>query len=184
MADRVQAQIDIFYHYPPELLELLCDAVPVLFRSKQGVIIVVGRPLDGPYHRFGGWTFISPNYFDVFNIPVLRGRAFTERDDADAPAAVIINEAMAKALWPTSDPLGERLIIGRGMRPEYEKDSPRQIIGFVGDVRDTVLNRPPRPAMYVPIAQLPDGIEAEWSRFQSEVFTRHNKRSRGLHAFR
>jgi restriction system protein len=38
MADRVQAQIDISYHYPPELLELLCDAVPVLFRSKQGVI--------------------------------------------------------------------------------------------------------------------------------------------------
>jgi putative ABC transport system permease protein len=121
-------------------------------------LIVVGRPLGGPYHRFGGWTFISPNYFDVFNIPVLRGRAFTERDDAKAPAVVIINEAMAKTLWPTSDPLGDRLIIGKGMRPEYEKDSPRQIIGIVGDVRDTVLNRPPRPAMYVPIAQLPDGI--------------------------
>ena len=44
------------------------------------------------------------------------------------------------------------------MRPEYEKDSARQIVGIVGDVRDTVLNRPPRPAMYVPIAQLPDGI--------------------------
>jgi hypothetical protein len=38
MADRVQTQVDISYHYPPELLELLCDAVPVLFRSKQGVI--------------------------------------------------------------------------------------------------------------------------------------------------
>src|SRR5690242_13544126 len=38
MAERVQTQIDISYHYPPELLELLCDAVPLLFRSKQGVI--------------------------------------------------------------------------------------------------------------------------------------------------
>jgi putative ABC transport system permease protein len=121
-------------------------------------LIVVGRPLDGPYHRFGGWTFISPNYFDVFNIPVLRGRAFTERDDATATPVVIINEAMAKVLWPTSDPLGEQLVIGRGMRPEYAKDSPRQIIGIVGNVRDTFLNLPPRPAMYVPIAQLPDGI--------------------------
>jgi hypothetical protein len=37
-------------------------------------LIVVGRALDGPYHRFGGWTFISPGYFDVFNIPILRGR--------------------------------------------------------------------------------------------------------------
>ena len=65
---------------------------------------------------------------------------------------------MAKTLWPTGDPLDDRLIIGRGMRPEYEKDSARQIIGIVGDVRDTFLNRPPRPAMYVPVAQLPDGI--------------------------
>ncbi|HEV3482419.1 MAG TPA: ABC transporter permease [Candidatus Acidoferrales bacterium] len=121
-------------------------------------LIVVGRPLDGPYHRFGGWTFISPDYFDVFNIPLMRGRAFTERDDANAQAVVIINEAMAKALWPKSDPLGDRLVIGRGMRPEYDKDSARQIIGIVGDVRDTVLDRPPRPAMYVPIAQLPDSI--------------------------
>ena len=121
-------------------------------------LIVVGRPLDGPFHRFGGWTFISPNYFDVFDIRILRGRAFTERDNAQAPGVVIINDAMAKALWPTSDPLGERLVIGKGMRPEYDKDVPRQIIGIVGNVRDTVLNRPPRPAMYVPIAQLPDGI--------------------------
>jgi putative ABC transport system permease protein len=121
-------------------------------------LIVVGRPLNGPFHRFGGWTFISPNYFDVFNIPLLRGRTFTDNDNAGAPSVVIINEAMARALWPKDDPLGERLVIGRGMRPEYEKDSPRQIIGVVGDVRDTTLRLPPRPAMYVPIAQLPDGI--------------------------
>jgi len=121
-------------------------------------LIVVGRPLDGPYHRFGGWTFISPNYFDVFKIPLLRGRAFTDRDDANAPGVVIVNQAMAKALWPTGNPLEDRLIIGRGMRPEYEKDSPRRIVGIVGDVRDTVLSSPPRPAVYVPIAQLPDGI--------------------------
>jgi putative ABC transport system permease protein len=121
-------------------------------------LIVVGRPLEGPYHRFGGWTFISPGYFDVFNIPILRGRGFTEQDNASAPAVVIINQAMAHALWPNGDALGEQLIIGRGMRPEYEKDRARQIIGIVGDVRDTALNRTPRPAVYVPIAQLPDGI--------------------------
>jgi len=121
-------------------------------------LIVVGRPLDGSFHTFGGWTFISPGYFDLFHIPVLRGRAFTERDVAGAPGVVIINQAMARLLWPKSDPLNNRLIIGRGMRPEYDKDSARQIIGIVGDVRDTVLRQPPRPAMYVPIAQLPDGI--------------------------
>jgi hypothetical protein len=61
-----------------------------------------------------------------------------------APRVVIINQAMAHLLSPHSDPLKEQLIIGRGMRPEYEKDSARQIIGVVGDIRDQSLNRNPR----------------------------------------
>jgi putative ABC transport system permease protein len=122
---------------------------------------IVGRPLEGnPFHGFGGWTFISPEYFDAFKIPVLRGRAFTDHDDAGAPGVVIINQAMAQRFWHNSDPLGEQLIVGRGVRPEYDQDPPRQIVGIVGDIRDVGLNQAPRPAMYVPIAQLPDGINA------------------------
>jgi predicted lysophospholipase L1 biosynthesis ABC-type transport system permease subunit len=52
------------------------------------------------------------------------------------------------------------LIIGKGIRPEYNADPPRQIVGIVGDIRDTSLYSNPRPAMYVPTAQLPDGINA------------------------
>jgi putative ABC transport system permease protein len=122
--------------------------------------IVVGRPLTGPFHGFAGWTFVSPEYFDAFRIPLLRGRVFTDRDGPGAPGVVVINEAMARRVWPNSDPLNDRLIIGRGVRPEYDADSPRQIIGIVGDIRDTRLDFPARPAMYVPIAQLPDGINA------------------------
>src|SRR5665213_1327391 len=85
-------------------------------------------------------------------------RSFTERDNQQAPRVVIVNQAMAHLLSPQGDPLKEQLIIGRGMRPEYEKDSARQIIGVVGDTRDQSLNRNPRPAMYVPIAQLPDEV--------------------------
>ena len=120
--------------------------------------IVVGRPLSGPFHGYAGWTFISPKYFDAFHVPLTRGRAFTDGDNALAPRVVIINEAMAHLLSPKGDPLNERLIIGRGMRPEYEKDTARQIVGVVGDIRDQSLNRRPRPAMYVPVAQLPDEI--------------------------
>ncbi len=65
---------------------------------------------------------------------------------------------MARLFWPGGDPLGDHLVIGRGVRPEYQKDPARQIIGIVGDVRDSALNRVPRPAMYVPIAQLPDDL--------------------------
>src|ERR1700733_7118690 len=126
----------------------------------QNFFIVDGRPLNGPYHGISGWTFVSPEYFDVFRIPVLRGRAFTERDDAAAPGVAIINETMARLEWPNSDPLKDRLLLGRGMRPEYEKDPIRQIIGIVGDVRASGLNRKPRPEIYIPTAQLPDGINA------------------------
>jgi predicted permease len=124
--------------------------------------IFEGRPLNERWHGFAGWTFISPQYFDVFRVPMLRGRAFTERDNAQAPGVVIINRALARLLAKTftngREPLHERLIIGRGMRPEYEKDAAREIVGIVSDIRDQALNRNPRPAMYVPIAQLPDGI--------------------------
>jgi predicted permease len=120
--------------------------------------IVEGRPLNGRFHAFAGWTFVSPDYFKTFKIPLLRGRGFTERDDAGAPGVVIINETMARRFWPGADPLHDHLIVGRGMRPEYDRDPLRQIVGIVGDIRDQFLNVRPRPAMYVPIAQLPDGI--------------------------
>jgi predicted permease len=120
--------------------------------------IVAGRPLNGRFHGFAGWTFISPGYFEVLHTPLRRGRTFTEQDNAAALGAIIINETMARLGWPNSDPLNDRLLIGRTMGPEYEKDPVRQIVGIVGDVRDLSLNRKPRPAMYVPIAQMPDTV--------------------------
>ncbi len=74
-----------------------------------------------------------------------RGRAFNERDNAAAPPVVIINEAMAKKFWPKADPLDDRIWIGKGVMPEFAAESPRQIIGIVGDVRDGGLNNDPGP---------------------------------------
>jgi putative ABC transport system permease protein len=91
---------------------------------------------------------------------LLHSPAFTERDDAGALGVVIINEAMARMVWPKGDLLNHRLLIGRRMRPEYDRDAARQVVGIVGDIRDKRLDATPRPAMYVPIAQLPDGINA------------------------
>ena len=126
----------------------------------QNFFIVSGRPLQGRFHGVTGWTFVSPEYFDAFQIPVLRGRRFTDRDDASAPGVIIINQTMARMFWPNGDPLRDRLLVGRGMRPEYDSDPVRQIVGIVGDIRDARLDATPRPAMYVPVAQLPDGINA------------------------
>ena len=123
--------------------------------------VVVGRPLDdGPYHGGGDWVTLSPGYFDVFKIPVRRGRDFDERDDSQGPPVVIINEAMAKKFWPEGDPLNDRLIIGRGVMREFADEPERQIIGVVADTRDNGLNNDPGPRMFIPQAQLPDAANA------------------------
>ena len=123
--------------------------------------LVVGRPLDnGPFHGGGSWKTISAGYFDVFKIPIVRGRAFTELDNGAATPVVMINEAMAKRFWPKSDPLNDRIWIGKGVMSELATETPRQIIGIVGDVRDGALNRDAQPAMYIPNAQVPDALNA------------------------
>jgi len=123
--------------------------------------LVVGRPLtDGPFHGGGGWLTVSPGYFEVFKIPVKRGRTFTDRDTAQAPPVVIINEAMAHQYWPKGDPLQDRLVIGRGVMREFATEPERQIIGIVANVRDGGLNDEPGPAMYIPQAQVPDAVNA------------------------
>jgi len=122
---------------------------------------VIGRPLDkGPFHGGGGWQTLAPGFFEVFKIPILRGRPFTERDNASGAPVVIINQAMAKQYWPKGDPLTDRILIGKGIMSELEAEMPRQIIGIASDIRDGALNRDPRPAMYVPYSQTTDAINA------------------------
>lgn len=123
--------------------------------------IVSGRPLDdGPFHGGGGWSTGSDGFFDVYRIPVHRGRVFTERDNSAAPPVVVINEAMATQFWPDGDPLEDRITIGRGVMQEFADEPERQIVGIVGDVRDGGINNEPRPVMYVPQGQLPDAVNA------------------------
>jgi putative ABC transport system permease protein len=67
---------------------------------------IVGRPLDassqGPFHGGGGWTTASPGYFEIFRIPVVRGRTFTDQDTSASTPVVVINEAMARSSGPTA----------------------------------------------------------------------------------
>ncbi len=123
--------------------------------------LIVGRPLDnGPFHGGGGWMTISPGYFEVFRIPVKRGRTFTERDDRNGPAVVVINETMARQYFPKADALGQRLVIGRGVMREFAEEREREIIGIVGDTRDAGLDADPQPMMFIPQAQVPDAANA------------------------
>jgi putative ABC transport system permease protein len=120
---------------------------------------IVGRPHGKDPNTGGaGWMNTSPGYFATFRIP-LRGRDFTDQDTAAAPLVVIINESMAKRFWPKEDPIGQQIIIGHNVGPQFEEPA-RQIIGIAGDIRDGGLNRDPQPLMMIPQAQVKDDITA------------------------
>src|SRR5262249_2020893 len=139
--------------------------LPLEGTSNSIPMIVAGRPLHGPSHGSSRWMVVSPGYFDVLKIPLIRGRLFTDRDRPDAPGVAVINQAMARRFWPAGDPLQDRLLIGKGLGPNFEEPA-RQVIGIVGDVHDDALYRNAQPAVFVPAAQLPDartaGREVAW----------------------
>lgn len=93
---------------------------------------------------------ITPDYFQVMQIPVKQGRAFTDHDNSQAPKVVIVNETMARKLWPGQSPIGKRFSIWRD-----EKFS-REVVGVVGDTKMR-LDEEAEEQMYVPYAQ-----DANW----------------------
>jgi predicted permease len=125
---------------------------------------IVGRPLaadsQGPFHGGGGWMTVSPGYFEVFKIPVKKGRTFTERDMSTSTPVAIINEAMAREFWPDADPLADRIVIGKGVMREFASEGERQIVGVVADTRSNGLDAEPQPQMWIPQAQVPDAANA------------------------
>ncbi len=123
---------------------------------------LLDRPLHAaPYHGVGSSRTVSPAYFRVMGVPLLRGRVFTDRDDEAGQRVVIISRSMARRFWQDSDPLGRKVVIGQSA----DRELPRFVVGVVADVRDMGANRYPEPAVYVPIAQTDDRMMARTNRF-------------------
>ncbi len=101
---------------------------------------------------------ITPDYFRVMGLQLVRGRAFNDRDGANSPFVVIISEAMAKALFPGEDPIGRR------MRAFVPGSPWMEIVGIARDVRHYGLDRETRPVWYVPHAQ---GFRSAYTSFRS-----------------
>ena len=99
------------------------------------------------------YRVITPGYLGALEIPLLKGRNFTERDVIGAPPIAIISEKLARRFFPDEDPLGKRVRVG---------EAPCEIVGVVGDVRTKSFTSESRderlrPALYLPHAQHPYG---------------------------
>jgi putative ABC transport system permease protein len=113
-------------------------------------VSVEGRPPSKPGEgASANWYTVSPTYFTAMRIPLLKGRLFTDADAAGAPRVALINETMARKMWPGEDPLGQRLRMG------IDSDAPREIVGVVGDVRHYGLDQDVTMQMYDPVRQRP-----------------------------
>jgi predicted permease len=95
---------------------------------------------------------ISPNFFEVMDIPIVIGRSLTERDNQSAPKVAVINEAAVRKYFPNENPIGKHF----GGSPENSGDI--EIVGVLRDAKyDSVRDAAP-PTMYVPLLQNPRGF--------------------------
>jgi predicted permease len=121
---------------------------------------IVGKtPAKGEYEGDEQYRTISPHYFQTLQIPLLRGRAFGPGDTGNSPRVVLINDVIAKKYWPKQEPIGQVIVIGKGLGPQFD-DLPREIVGVVGNVRETGLEDANVGVMYVPQTQVPEGLTA------------------------
>jgi putative ABC transport system permease protein len=115
--------------------------------SKQGRMIlplfVEGRQTANMWQSSGDYRVISPDYFRAMGMTLLKGRAFSNQDGEASQPVVIINEAVARQLFPNEDPIGKRLLIANA------KGKPHEIIGIVADIRNWGLMQPPAPEFYL-----------------------------------
>jgi len=110
-------------------------------------------PLLQQKERIGNADFCAATdgYFQVLEIPLIRGRIFDGRDGANSPHVAVISESLARERWPNQDPIGHTIEFGN-MDGDLRLLT---IVGIVGDTHEYGLDAPPRPTVYVDLLQRP-----------------------------
>jgi len=112
-----------------------------------------GDAPDAP--SFGaGWNAVGASYFEAMGVPLQRGRAFSdlEAQRGGAPPVAVIDEVLARKLWPDADPLGQSIQLAAG-NSGAPASPPLEVVGVVAVVRDDFFSKSPGGAVYVPLAQ-------------------------------
>jgi putative ABC transport system permease protein len=119
--------------------------VPLAGRSNLQSVLIAGRPLEDRNVPIAETQIADPTYFQALGIPLRRGRMFADNDIAAGSPVILVNEAFARRYFPDEEPVGRRL------RPGGPRSTApwRTIVGVVGDVRATAIDRPPAPLVYL-----------------------------------
>ncbi len=116
--------------------------------------LVEGRPKPTKDSEFisSSYSVVSPSFFKLMGIPLLRGRGFTEADTATSPHVAVINQSAVKKFFPNMDPLGRRFNLGWDPDP---KKTPAwyTVVGICADTQNSSMKQPRQPLHFDPIAQ-------------------------------
>jgi putative ABC transport system permease protein len=112
---------------------------------------IEGHPVPKSEEPSADIESASPGFFKTLNIPLLRGRDFSERDDSKVPGVVIVNEAFAHKYFPNEEAVGKRITPGASNSGEPPL---REIIAVVGNVKNRSLDSEVVPVYYIPSTQL------------------------------
>ena len=133
----------------------LTNSLPLGDADGTTVFRVVGRPYRGENNGYEvAYRQVSSSYFSTLRARLSRGRYFSEDEDKSRPLVAVVNQQMAKQLFPGEDAVGKQI---------YYDDDPKlhvQIIGIVNDIQEGQLNAAPRSAIYVPFNQHPNSYFA------------------------
>ncbi|HKP10884.1 MAG TPA: ABC transporter permease, partial [Blastocatellia bacterium] len=128
--------------------------VPLAGGGPQFIFSVEGRPLPTPSEApIASYRIVAADYFGTMNIPLIKGRTFTDADNETALQVVVVNQNMAEMMWPGEDPIGKRMTVGvpaPGEQPDWAT-----VVGVVGNVKHTSLSGETGMQMYQPVSQTP-----------------------------
>jgi putative ABC transport system permease protein len=111
------------------------------------------------------WRMISPGYFDTMKMRLTQGRNISNSDTANSAGVAVVNEAFARHHFKTAGPLGQRIIVARTMGKDLSRSSPLDVVGVVSDTKQTSLKDAALPTIFVPTAQVPDALMANFRGF-------------------
>jgi predicted permease len=98
------------------------------------------------------FNVVSPGYFALLELPIIRGRTFTEAELVDGSRTLIVTEATARRLWPNRDPIGQTLTMGRGLNSAaaHDQQVDYQVVGVARDAQVTAIGEVPSSYAYLP----------------------------------
>ena len=141
----------------------LATRVPLQINPNRWEIWVPGRHQPGDHGDTVEVTTVSPEYFTTMGVPIVEGRGFTAADRLDSPRVAVVNETLARRLWPGRSAIGKVFHTRGGEGPAFE------IVGISADHKVLTLSEAPTPFLHVARAQRPSPYSAIVARTRGDA---------------